>query len=412
MVTADRVGWQAESVPITFVLCDLAGKPVVELPMVSWSVADPLSAPGDADLAIDTTVDPSIVGRLQPWEQTIIMLADGQPVWGGTVVKRRTSLGKTVTQIGVRSWAAWLDRVWTTAATEYAAPATPEDAGLVIYDRFVKAQTLAAGYALQPPFGTLTHVGVTGVPYDGDFEEQDDETAPRSILAEVGTVVTAAGVDWDLQWRRVAGKYEPFLRTFRFDATARARAVVVGTDTATATLEIDTNDQAGRVKIVGESTDVVVGSSMDYLPLWRAFSFDQVVDVDTLAAQLLAMLDRPILTVSDVAAPGTRADFKPGDLMQVSIPQGFDTRYPDGAEETMRVTGIKWAGGSSAGETTSYTLAALWQAFTNTPDQQNLGSRAVAGATIGPSVLRGGLVQQLRDMQDRIRHLELRRPTP
>lgn len=399
------VGWLHEVEPPAFLLCDLLGRPIVELPMVSWSVNNNVNTPLDMDVSIDTTVNPDLIRLLQPWEQTIIMLAGGEPVGGGTVTKRRTSLGKTVTQVGVKCWTAWLSRVWTTATTEYLAPVVLDDAGVVMHDRVSKAATLADG-ALRPPLADLTLGAVTGVPYDGDFEDQEYETSPQTFLAQVGVVQQTTGVDWGLGWVEAGGVYKPRLDTFKYDANDPVREVVVGADCATASLEIDTDQQVNRLKIVGALDDVTVGGGASYVPLWRAFSFEDNKDTQTLADQLLAMLDHPTLTITDIQAPGSRAEFTLGDLMSIRIPAGFDARYPDGAETTMQVTGINWSG-SAAQNTTKYTLRALWEAVTASPQTR---VQTTLGQALGPSARRNtDLVGALKDMGDRITRLELRR---
>jgi hypothetical protein len=403
----EGVGWQYDVSPPVFVLCDLAGKPIVELPMVSWSIGHPLSAAGDGDMSIDTTVNPDLTRYLQPWEQTVIMLADGLPVWGGVVVKRRTRLGDTVTQVGVREWSAWLGRVWTTAGTQYLSPGALDDAGVVIHDRFVKAATLAEGYDREPPFKDMPLNSATGVTYDGDFEDQELETNPKTFLQDVALVVQTAGVDWRTDWDTDRATYTPSLTTFRRDSGREAREVVVGADCATATLEMDTDQQATRLKLVGESDDIEVGTSTAYVPLWRAVSYDKVLDVAPLAAMLLSLVEHPTLTVNDIQAPGSRNDFSPGDLMRIIVPAGFDARYPTGVVTEMRVTGVSWVG-SVKGHSTKYTLSALWETLTNTPNGKAQPT-VDTGQPVGPDLPRPDFITGLREMAQRISELELRR---
>ncbi len=166
-------------------LCDLTGKPVVELPVVSVSATDSLSKPNEATVSVSLSMRPDLDELLQPWTSSIVLLVENEPVYGGTIVKRRITLGATVLELTLREWSAWLDRVWTTATTEYIAPTTLEDAGLVLKQRIDQAAELLSGHTLVPPIGGLDWSAAVGIECEIDFEDQTEEPSPQTFLAQL-----------------------------------------------------------------------------------------------------------------------------------------------------------------------------------------------------------------------------------
>lgn len=396
------MGWREEVSPPVAVLCDLSGLPVVELPLVSWQVADALSRPTEATFVVNTTLYPRLEALLAPWQQTIVFIADGQPVWGGTVVKRRVPLGKTSAEVTCREWTAWLDRVWTTPATEYVSPVTPDDAGFVVKQRIEAAASLAVDADVVPPLSPMRWTGPAGATTELEFYSQEDVTNPQTILNEITTLIQDAGIDWQVWWVEDGGRYYPELRTTVFDANATPRELVVGADCATATLEVDSDSQATRVKVVGEADEAVAGGLVaGNPPLWRAYSYDKVLAPANLATQIHALVMQPLFGVTDLRVPGTRHDWRPGDLVLIVVPSDFDPRYPLGLDLTLRVTDVAWSG-SDTERSTSLTVSSLWDQIPNQP-------LALASVDPTPSHARLPFTEGLKRLAARVQALELRR---
>lgn len=397
------MGWREEAAPPVAILCDLSGNPVVELPLVSWQVSDALSRPTEATFVVNTSLYPRLEALLAPWQQTVVFLADGVPVWGGTVVKRRVPLGKTSAEVTCREWTAWLDRVWTTPTTEYVSPVTPDDAGFVVKQRIEAAVSLAASADIVPPLvAPLRWAGPAGATTELEFYTQEDVTSPQTILTEINTLVQDAGIDWTVGWVKEGGRYYPELRTTTFDVNATPRELVVGADCATATLEVDTDSQATRVKVVGEADESVTGGlEASYPPLWRAYSYDKVLDPANLSTQIHALVRQPVFGVTDLRVPGARHDWRPGDLLLIVVPSDFDPRYPLGLDLVLRVTDVAWAG-SDTERSTALTVSSLWDQIPNQP---------LARTSIDPtpSLARLPFTEGLRRLGARVQALELRR---
>lgn len=406
------LGWRGESQPPVAMLCDLTGVPIVELPLISWQVVDALSRPTEATFTINTANDSRLDRLLAPWGGTVVFLVEGEPAWGGPVVKRRTPLGKTALEVTCREWTAWLDRVWTTDATEYLAPVTPDDAGYIVKHRIEAAWSLSAGYGVRPPLGALEWTGPAGATADIDLLSQEDEPNPQSILAEISTLTQATPIDWQLGWKRTPDqRYVPELRTELFDPGLTPVELTVGADTATATLEIDADQQATRVKAVGESVDVVkepvAADKQSWPPLWRALSYEKVVDPTGIADQVYEMTRAPGVGASDLRIPGARIDWRPGDLVRLLVPSDFDPRFPEGLEAVLRASEVSWAGSASE-RTTSLTLTSLWDAIPNVEGRATpLAAQVEAAPTYAPLPLAEGL----RRLSSRVTALELRRTT-
>lgn len=410
--TYPALGWRGESQPPVAMLCDLTGVPIVELPLISWQVADALSRPTEATFTINTASDSRLDRLLAPWGGTVVFLVEGQPAWGGPVVKRRTPLGKTALEVTCREWTAWLDRVWTTDLTEYLAPVTPDDAGYIVKNRIEAAWSLSDGYGVRPPLGSLAWTGPAGVTADIDFVSQDDVTDPQSVLAEISTLIQATPIDWQLGWKEtVDHRYVPELRTTLFNPNLTPVELTVGADTATAMLEIDSDQQATRIKAVGESVDVVkeptVADKATFPPLWRALSYDKVADPTGIADQVYEMTRAPLVGASDLRIPGARIDWRPGDLVRLRVPSDFDPRFPEGLEAVLRASEVSWAG-SATERTTSLTLTSLWDAI---PNVEGRAATQAAQIEAAPTYAPLPLAEGLRRLSSRVTALELRRTT-
>lgn len=415
-------GWTTEERDPVVMWCEIDGTPVAELPLVSASVSDALNRADEATFTVSLVNKPELDRLLTPWAGTMVVLVDQVPVWGGTIVKRRSSLGKTALELVCREWTAWLDRVWTTAAVEYTSPVTPDDCATVILNRFQAGYTLSAGHAVRPPWDGLTVSGSTGVAWELDFEDQSEESSPQTIWQEIESVL-ASGVELDTRWTYTGGRYRMSLEVSKFNPDAPALEVVIGSDAVSTTLSVDSDQQATLVKVVGADDLVSIKQSSDlkYPPLWKVFSFDKVGSASNTDAEAQAQLDKiatdihnnlkaPVLSADDVSLVGLRSRPHPGELVRIVVPPEFDDRFPEGETAVMRVTEVTWEW-SESGRSTRLQLTTLSDAIPNTPTARSPMLRAHnADAEAAPGSQ--GFVAWLRGVERRLQSLEARRVLP
>ena len=239
--------------------------------------------------------------------------------------------------------------------------------------------------------------------------------SPQSVFQEVQTIA-GLGIDWRVSYQTTDDGVKPMLRTWRYDPDGTPVAdLVVGQDLAALSIEIDTDQQATQIHVLGESGDIQgwSGTSGTALPeLHRVWSFDHVDDpkadpstgasdrLKAFAANLLEQLSSPVLHVTSVDMPTLRNDIRAGDLVTVTIPPGIDPRFPDGEQRRLRVTEVNWSV-QPGGLTTSLSLAA----------NADLEQPGVFSSALGPvpPLRTVGFVRMLRGMLERIEQLEARR---
>lgn len=412
-------GWTTEDRDPVVMWCTRDGTPIAELPIVSAQASDALNRADEATFSVSLASNPDLDALLMPWAGTVIVLVDQVPVWGGTIVKRRTALGKTALELVCREWSAWLERVWTTAAVEYISPTTPDDCATVILNRYQAGYALSAGHAVRPPWDGLAVSGSSGVEWELDFEDQSDEPSPQTIWQEVESIL-ASGVELDTRWTYTGGRFRMSLEVSRFNPNASALEVVIGSDAVSTTLAVDSDQQATLVKVVGadDLTSVVSSSDLKYPPLWRVFSFDKVGSASNTDAEAQAQLDKiatdihnnlkaPVLSADDVSLVGLRSRPHPGELVRIVVPPEFDDRFPEGQDAVMRVTEVTWEW-SDAGRSTRLQLTTLSDAIPNTPTARGSGMLlSSGGAEAAPGSQ--GYVAWLRSLEDRLLAVESRR---
>ena len=378
----------------TVIVCALDGTALVELKITFGEVELSLNEPTEATFTVNTYDHAAEVDDwLQPWASTVVVVIEGAPVWGGTVVKRRIDLGENLLEIVCREWTGWLDRVWTTATTEYASPPSPDDAATVIKQRIDSAVTL---FPDCPLAGMDWLGGTVGIPAEIDFEDQSEETSPDTFLSQLSTL-SGLGVDWRILWTvDNTNKFKAQLWTGRFDAEALSMELVVGGDVVSAKLEVDSDPQVTTVKVIGMDFDGVAATDPEPVPLWKVSSFDKVGEtqevVDELAEALRRQLAQPLVTVSDVKLSTMQRRYFPGQLVTLVIPPDFDRRYPTGLDVLSRVSMVKWSWKAND-KSTELTLSALWDDIPNAE----------------PAPPKPGFVGTLRALQERLIRVEARR---
>ncbi len=201
-----------------------------------------------------------------------------------------------------------------------------------------------------------------------------------------------------------SGNYVMTVSTTRFDPEAVVKAVSIGGDSATATLEVDSDNQATMVKVVGADVDGIKDTTPHYYPpLWKVFSYDKVgatasteviaqAQVDALAEAIRRQLSQPVTSASNVVLPGLRNEYVPGGLVALIVPSDFDVRFPDGLTLMLRVTEVQWSWKANEAST-SMSLSALWESIPNAE----------------PAPGRNNFLDTLRNMQSRIQAVETRR---
>ncbi len=390
-----------------WIVCTNDGRPIQELPVIEFSSREVLSGVNEASIKTSMAASPEMVELLKPWEHTLVFVLGTQPLWGGPIVKHRTAIGQPETEVTVREWAAWLDRLWTNDACEYDAEA---DGATIIANRFDAAVNDASLYGfLKPPLANIWDKQTAGgAKIEAAFLSQVDAASPQTIWREVQTVV-GQGVDFAVTYSSSSDgggtKFTPTLHCWRYMPGGSDVTLSLGRDLSSMAVEIDTDQQANVVTVLGEwdESDRLASASGQAPHLARKYSYEYLqtkTQADSLAAVMLEGHQMPVLSLGGIVLPGMRRDIRAGSMVTVEIPPGFDIRFPDGARQTLRAMDVTWQVGSS-GQQTGVTLATQY-------DQTQPGFFN-ARQSSAPPIRTTRFVQTLRQLIDKSDKLENRR---
>lgn len=421
------IKFDSEREPPVLFLLDKQMRPTAELPLVALDATVELNAAGEMNAEVYTGNDPGLDSLLMPWMSTCVLVAEGVPLWGGVVTRRRWSLNRPTVELVLREWSHWLSKVWCDANTEYIAPANAEHGGLIAWKRVQSAVELAeefdvaAGPSVIPPLVLGGWINQGSVPIEIDFEDQTFESSPRTFADELEQL-SQYGIDWHMPWKVDGLKYLPQFATTVYNGAGPKFEVDLFSDVSSTEIVVDGDLMSNRVRVVGsdEVTASRTASNSRGFPLLASVkSYDSLMKaaatdieaqnrINLYADILLEQLRLPVTEIATIDMPGLWPEVKPGTLLSSVLGSSLDRRYPNGLEVVSRVQSVKYTlsadSDGAAHRMTTVNSAALWDSLPNVPGGGGAPQNALP-SRLPPEDLTKYLSQVLR----RVESLEPRR---
>jgi hypothetical protein len=345
-------------------LCDaLTDDVIAELPAESLTYGEVLNAPGAATVTMALDAKAYGVEEIAPLRQSLFVLRDDVPVWGGIVWSAAMYVGANTLTLNAQGFWSLMRRRRINGDLIF----NGTDQALIAKGIVDNVQGVAHGDLLIDT-SQITAVGVTRDRSYWDWEKKNAGEAVEQLAA------VRDGFDFAIRPARVNGAYVRQM-TVSYPATGRVSNIMleVGTNVAIVAATVDASTMALRVHAKGEGDGILaVQTVQDNAALLGVYPLveDLIVHNDvsneaSLIAHALRRLDagRVPVTIPRLTIPGgvepTIGEFIVGDQVRVRVDYGLLS-----IDATYRITEWKVAVNEDGREEIDLSLAPL-EVFTS-----------------------------------------------